>query len=86
MYNTSIISNEADADFAQTFFGGGVYNAGGIWNGHTPSIALRNSLLVNNTRGNAFVDDCFGTLQVYGNNLFSAFKQIYYILLLTKIN
>jgi hypothetical protein len=65
LYSASIIGNDADHDHDEIGgTGGGVYVSPG-----TRSVAV-NSLIAGNTQqlGNA-VDDCFGTLEVYGFNL-----------------
>jgi hypothetical protein len=67
LYNTSVIDNIADYDHdEQGGIGGGVYSeaSGG-------SFLLTNSLIVRNTTNGGYDDDdCNGTFQLYGFNLF----------------
>jgi hypothetical protein len=66
VYNTSILFNSADTDVAGGS-AGGVYNndgAGGTFN-------LRNTLVAgNNVDNSPIYDDCTGTLNSFGRNLF----------------
>jgi hypothetical protein len=67
VYSTSIIFNGADAD------ADGIGDAGGIFNSNNPSTVfnLRNTLVAgNNVSNSPIYDDCTGTLNSYGRNLF----------------
>jgi CSLREA domain-containing protein len=66
LYNTTIIGNDADHDRDENGgIGGGVYNPAG------PRFIVVNSLIAGNTILDAPIDDdCNGTLEVYGWNLF----------------
>ena len=67
LYNTSIVFNGADADADMVGSAGGIYNNDGLG----ANSNLRNTLLAGNTVGTAVVyDDCTGTLNSYGRNLF----------------
>ena len=68
VYNTSILFNDADSDAdVNGGSGGGAFNLDG--NGTT--FNLRNTLVAGNTIHNQPVnDDCSGTLNSYGRNLF----------------
>ena len=68
LYNTSVIGNDADHDHDQTGgIGGGVYNYAGFGS----RFIVVNSLIAGNTIMNTPIyDDCNGTLEVYGWNLF----------------
>ena len=64
VYNTSIVFNGADADR-----NGG--SAGGVYNIPGATFNLRNTLVAGNNVANAPVyDDCTGTLNSFGRNLF----------------
>jgi hypothetical protein len=66
IYNTSIVFNGADAD-ADPNGGSG----GGVYNRPAATFNLRNTLLAgNNVSGLPVYDDCTGTLNSYGRNLF----------------
>jgi len=67
LYNTTIVDNDADHDRDQIYggVGGGVYSAAGA------RLLVVNTLIAGNTLYNAPVsDDCYGTLEAYGQNLF----------------
>jgi CSLREA domain-containing protein len=67
IYNTTVINNDADHDHDQDGTGGGVY----VLSTSSKFIAV-NSILAGNTVTNSPVaDDCKGTLDAYGWNLFS---------------
>jgi hypothetical protein len=67
LYNTTIIDNDADHDRDQFGgIGGGVYSVAGA------QFIVVNTLIARNTIGNTPIyDDCNGTLEAYGKNLFS---------------
>ncbi len=68
VYNTSIVFNGADADADP---GGG--SAGGVFNNDAngATFNLRNTLVAgNNVQGAPVYDDCTGTLNSFGRNLF----------------
>ena len=66
LYNTTIIDNDADHDRDQLGgIGGGVYSEAGA------RFIVVNTLIAGNTQLNAPIpDDCDGTLEAYGLNLF----------------
>jgi len=67
VYNTSIVFNGADGDANLIGTAGGIYNNDGL----AASTHLRNTLMAGNTVGNAAVyNDCTGTINVDGRNLF----------------
>jgi hypothetical protein len=76
LYNTTVVGNDADHDRDETYGG----NGGGVyvyaWAGYPNYYYLSrfiavNSLIADNTqRDTPISDDCFGTLEVYGWNLF----------------
>jgi hypothetical protein len=65
IYNSTIAYNDADYDRVG-YSGGGIFVEAG-----SATFNLRNTLVAGNTVGNAPVyDDCTGTLNSYGRNLF----------------
>ena len=66
-YNTRIVFTGADGDANLIGTAGGIYNNDGL----AASTHLRNTLMAGNTVGNAAVyNDCTGTINVDGRNLF----------------
>ena len=66
LYNTTIIANDADHDRDQL---GGI--GGGVYSGAGARFMVVNTLIAGNTILDApFSDDCNGTLEAYGLNLF----------------
>ncbi len=66
IYNSTIVFNDADSD-ADSVEGGA---AGGVYNGPSGVVSMRNTLVAGNTLRNAPIyEECFGTLGSYGRNL-----------------
>jgi hypothetical protein len=68
LYSTSVVFNLADADQDQIYGG----NGGGIWNDVSGTFSLRHTLVAGNTSTDpqGGYDDCTGTFNAYGWNLF----------------
>lgn len=66
IYNTTVVDNDADDDHDQNGgIGGGVYADAG-----SRFVAVNSLIAANYAVGYVEPDDCFGTLEVYGWNLF----------------
>jgi hypothetical protein len=63
IYNATIVLNDADSNTDDVGTGGGIFN------GPTGVVSLRNTLLAGNTIRNNFRQDCDGMLGSYGRNL-----------------